>query len=595
MRIAKFSSFLINLNERRLIKNGRFVEIGQKTFDVLQFLIEHRQQLVSKERILHDVWGGAIVEEGNLPVHISKLRKLLGSRKSEPFIETISGSGYIFVEPISEVTAEEWESARPPRTSTSAHASENEKVTVAVLPFVNENGDKNLEYLADGLTENIINELSQIPDLHVLARNTVFEFKNSNTKLSELAEMLDVANILTGRVRLLGKNLTACLELTRVRDSYQIWGTTINEPFTDIFSIQRNIAASVVKSLINRFESERSERESEKGIYEPESYKSYLKGNYFINKKSLEDIERAKEYYIRGMVIDPSNPYVYLGLANVYRLLHSYEKISREESLEQIYPILDRALKLEKRIPELSVFKGIINLFFEYDFDGAKKCYEHAIGLNPNSLSAHFRLAELFVFTRQNSNALTELNFVSSLDPISVRCMKDTAKLLYFMHRFDEAILKLQECAELENPDFETCLLRGLTYAEVGDFEAALSEFHRSLEMQESHTTIAYIGYVHGRSGKFDLAAANLDQISRFSEEIFVDPVNYATIYSGMREHSKALDHLDEAFRIKSTDLVALGCHPIWKDLSSEPRYRELLDKTGIEKIIRHNKKQPSD
>ena len=195
MKIYRFGNCWLNLTERRVLKNRKYLELTSKTFDVLQMLVENCGEIVTKDEILGKVWNGSFVEEGNLAVQISKLRRLLDESKNEPFIETVQGSGYRFISSLKTVRVDEWRKQLPDEIHLQNNKNSRDFTfdSIAVLPLVNESNDAEIEYLADGLTESFINSLSRVSGLKVIARNTVFRYKNKDIEAKEVGETLGVA------------------------------------------------------------------------------------------------------------------------------------------------------------------------------------------------------------------------------------------------------------------------------------------------------------------------------------------------------------------------------------------------------------------
>lgn len=242
MKVFKFGNCYLNSTERRVLKNGKYLELTPKTFDVLAILVENCGEIVSKDEILGKVWSGSFVEEGNLAVHVSKLRRLLDETKNEHFIEMVSGSGYRFVSEVNLVNFEEWRKNLPNGNHQNTAKFEQSRDvftfdSVAVLPLDNESDNAEIDYLADGLTESFINSLSHISGLKVIARNTVFRYKNKDADAKEVGETLGVATVLTGRIRLIKERLMFSVELTKTTDGTQLWGKQFNHPSSEIIEV----------------------------------------------------------------------------------------------------------------------------------------------------------------------------------------------------------------------------------------------------------------------------------------------------------------------------------------------------------------------
>jgi TolB-like protein len=256
MRVYKFGNCYLNPAERCLLKNGQFVKLTPKTFDVLLLLVENSGRIVTKDEILGQVWKGSFVEEGNLAVYVSRLRRLLDENKNRSFIETASGNGYRFLSIVSVVGGDEWRRQLPVEGLLNSDRSNGEELTldsIAVLPLENESGDPEIEYLANGLTEGLISRFSQNSNLKVFARNTVFRYKNNDGDAREIGETLGAAAVLTGRIRTCKDRLTVSVELIKTEDGRQIWGEQINRPFTGVAETREQIISAVSEKLKLRF------------------------------------------------------------------------------------------------------------------------------------------------------------------------------------------------------------------------------------------------------------------------------------------------------------------------------------------------------
>ena len=251
MKIYKFRNCWLNPAERQVLKDGKYLDLNTKTFDVLQLLIEEHGAIVTKDEILEKVWNGSFVEEGNLAVHISKLRHFLDETKNQPFIETVQGSGYRFVAPVHKASQDDWEKFQFNINHSSLNGVSDEWSfdSIAVLPFEIENKNAEIEYLADSLTESFLNGLSRLSNLKVITRNTAYKYKNKNADAREVGEMLGVVTVLTGRIRIIENHLAIGIELTKTKDGTQIWGKHFNRSFTDVFEIEESIIFEVLGKL----------------------------------------------------------------------------------------------------------------------------------------------------------------------------------------------------------------------------------------------------------------------------------------------------------------------------------------------------------
>lgn len=584
MKIYKFENFYLNVAQRRIAKDRNVFQIPSRTFDVLEFLVRNHGKVVSKDELLGNVWNGSFVEEGNVAVHISRIRKSLGASKLQPIIESVSGVGYQFVGRVKEISDDEWEENISGSRTTSNKSSKTTATfsSIAVLPLHNENGDEEVDYLADGLTENIINNLSYIPGLKVLGRNTVFHYKDKVVSIREIGEKFDVETVMTGRIRVIRGSLVIGVELTNVEDRRQIWGAQYNQPFENILELQETITQEVLENLKSQIVAKSKEFEFPQATVNAESYRLYLKGKYLVSKRSVGDVEKAINIFQQSISNDPTNAHSYIELAAAYRLYWSLEQISRETAIEQIYPLLEKAAAINPNIPELYVVIGVVNLFLQFDFHTAEENMKLALELNENCLAAHYRYAVLLAFWGRDSESLTQMREISRLDPISTRSYKNIGMLFYTMGQFENSVIKFQECIELERDDFETVLFLGIALAELGRFDDALMYLHKSLKLQFSPATVSMIGYTHALAGNVTDADIYLLKLIELSDIDFFDPLYIGAIYSALGRLDEAFAAIAAALELRCSDLVAIKRNPIWRKIRMDKRFDATIRKIGF-------------
>lgn len=412
MPIYKFRDCYLNTIERRVLKNNKYLELTPKTFDVLQLLVEKRGEIVTKDEILEQVWHGSFVEEGNLPVHISKLRRLLDETKNEPFIETAQGSGYRFIAPAQSVNEDEWTKHLPDKTPSSpAKTAERFAFdSIAVLPLENESDNSEIDYLADGLTESLINSLSHVSNLKVIARHTVFRYKNKQADAKEVGETLGVAAVLTGRIKLINDNLSISVELINVDDDTQLWGTRFNQPFTDIIKIQEEITFAVTEKLRAEITRAAGKPSNNPISQDSESYRLYLKGKYFLDKRTEGDFYKAIEYFQKSISYDPTNVFSYAEMAECYLLLYIFDYISYTDALAKVKPLLAVISKLNQSADVVQAMYGGVEMYLEWELEESKKHLQYALSINPNCLVARQRYASALMMQGRFSEALKELH-----------------------------------------------------------------------------------------------------------------------------------------------------------------------------------------
>lgn len=500
MGIYKFNDCYLDTIERRVFKNGRLIGLTPRAFDVLRLLVENAGSVVAKNDLIREVWHDSFVEEGNIPVHISKLRKLLGATKSERVIETASGVGYQFVSRVAAVGEEDWkgflaQNHKAPKSQ--ATGNDLRLDSIAVLPFENAGGAPELEYLAEGLTESIINNLSYIPEIKVFARNTVFRFKNSQTEAQEIGVTLGAAMVLTGRVRVIGENVIVGVELIKTANGAQLWGGHFNQPLADIFEIQEKIALSISQILrlqIGDMAKKSVLNQSPQNVH---AYALYLKGRHFWARKNVADTDNAIKYFQKSLIADPTYVASYVGMIDCYFSLLQLEHLSRDETLSYVNRLLDRVAEFDEDIPEALAIIGNVRIYLEWDWKNAEICYKKSLALNPNNAFTRLRYGQMLALKGRFVDSLSQLRQALTLDPLSIMINASVGRVFWFMEQFGNAITQLKETLEIEPGNNQALLLLGAALAEERRFTESLSIFCSVPSSRKSAEVISMIGYVH--------------------------------------------------------------------------------------------------
>lgn len=583
MQIYKFRNCYLNTIERRVVRDGKYLDLSPKAYDVLQLLVENFGEIVTKDEILGKVWNGSFVEEGNLPVHISKLRRLLGDTKTERFIETVQGNGYRFAALVESVNGDTWrKSVRGEnRLQKNRRSTDFRFDSIAVLPLDNESSNPEMDYVADGLTESFINSLSHVPHLKVMARNTVFRYKNKDVDAKEVGETLGVSAVLTGRIRVMKDSLMVSVELINVEDGSQLWGTQYSRQFSDIITIYEEITFAVSEKL--RSGTGLAFRNPPQGFTQnSESYRLYLKGKYFSEKRTVDDLYRAIECFEKSVSYDPKNVYSYVEMAQCYHLLYVFDYISYTDCLIKTKPILAIVSEQNQSIDVVQVMYGDLKLVLEWKFEEASQHIRRALAINPNCLVAHLRFSEFLMRSGKFTAALEHLTQMTIIDPFSVLTYIRIGRLFYLMERYENAIIYLKDALELEPANFEALALTGGVLTEMGNLTEALAIFQKSLSTQFNVDVLARIGVVFGLQGQEEKAHQIIKEIESKSSTDSQYSIKLARIYLALGEREKAYEFLERAFREHEMELVTLKFDPRWASIRDEPRFRELIRRVGL-------------
>lgn len=565
----EFGPFRIDPAERLLLREGTPVPLTPKAFETLLALVQNSGHVLTKDKLMREVWQDTYVEEANLTQNVFTLRKVLGeSRDGRQYIETVPRLGYRFAATVREVRSE-----GPNRSIDS----------LAVLPLMNVSGDPNLEYLSDGLTESIINSMSQLPQLRVMARSTVFRYKSQEVDAEKVGRDLSVRGVLTGRVLQFGERLIIRTELVDTADGSQLWGEQYDCKPSDLFAVQEEISREISEKLRIRLTGAEKERLTKRHTEDTEAYQLYLKGCYFLNKYTKEDGEKAFDYFRRAIAIDPSYSLAYVGLADYYyRVSTTY--LSPREALPKAKAAATKALELDETLAEAHTSLAYIIMLADWDWAGAETEFKRAIMLKPGYAAAHRWYGIYLVFVGRFDESLAEMQRAHELDPLSLQVNVSLAAPLYFARRYEEAIEQFQKTIEMDQNFWPAHYLLGWVYEERGEFARAIEEFQRARKLDDTPMILAGLGYAYAMAGRRSAAQKVLDELKGLSKKCYVSPYSIAIVHAGRGEKDEALEWLEKASDDRSEMLAWLKVAPELDSLRPDPRFATIMRSVGFAK-----------
>ncbi len=455
--------------------------------------------------------------------------------------------------------------------------------SVAVLPFVNTSTDPDTEYLSDGITETLIRQLSQIPQLKVMARSTVFRYKGRNIDPQKVGRDLDVRAVLTGRVSRRGETLTISMELMNVRDGSELWGVQYDRKLADILAVQEDIAREITDKLRLRLAGEEGRRLTGHSTENAEAYQLYLRGRYYWNKRTPDGIQKAIEYFQEAIEKDPSYALAYAGLADCYHV--PANPLPPKQRMPQAKAAAMKALELDNTLVEAHTTLARVLYAYDWDWSGAEKEFKRAIELNPRYAPAHEWYGDNLSAIGQLREANAEEKRAQKLEPLSLVINFEVALASYFSRDYNQAIDQFQKALELD-PNFpppHTYL--PAAYEQKGMFEEAMAGFQRAIATTKGADNIlvmASLGHVYAVSGRKTEARKILAELQRLSEHSYVPAHDVALVYVGLGEKDKAFEWLDKAYEEHSFNLTHLKVEPRFDPLRSDPRFADLLRRIGL-------------
>ncbi len=582
-QVFEFGPFRLFPRERRLLSGKEVVSLKPIAFDILLLLVQKRAQLVSKQELMKALWPDSFVESNNLTVNMSSLRKALGDTRSRPeYIETVSGRGYRFIAPVEEISGSFKDSLRSVLAAQQTEKPETLS-SLAVMPFANEGGNPDLDYLCDGMTENIIGSLSQLPMLRVMAYNTVLRYKGMKVDARGVGRQLGVAAVLTGKVIMKGEYLVVKLEMINASDGTQLWSERYNRRVSDIWIIQEQVAKQIAEKL--RLKLRPQERNRLKSLTESiEAYHLYLRGCYFLNKRTEGNFRKAERDFVDALKIDPGFAHCYAGIARCYNFLFSYGAISPDEASKKVVSAAAKALELDPLLSEPHSSIGHVKLIYHWDWAGAETEFKLAIKLKPSSATAHHWYGIFLTAMGRFSEAQKEFRIALLIDPLSLIINSAIGANYFYSRNYDLAIAHLKGALELE--DFYVFHgILGLAYGEKGMFDEAITSADKAVALSNSVEAQALLGYIYAKSGRTSEAEEILDRLVDLSREQYVDPSTIAFLPIGLARTQEAMTWLERAFKSGGQSLLYLAVAPWFDSLRSSKRFKSLLRAMNLEAI----------
>jgi TolB-like protein/DNA-binding winged helix-turn-helix (wHTH) protein/Flp pilus assembly protein TadD len=637
-RFYEFGPFRLDPKRRRLFRGDEVVALSPKAIETLILLVENRGKLLERETLMGALWPHVIVEDANLTVAVSQLRKALNQNGEKgEFIETIPRVGYRFVADICEVidkaaplileerrrlqpTADNAEPNNTPtappelqpkisllpehrsplrmqrtfvvavalcltiavaaiayrfvRSRSGAPANIN---SVAVLPLKNLTGDPTVEYFSDGITESIISELSKIPELKVISPASVFIFKGKKIDSREAGRQLGVASIVEGSVLKSNDRIRVQLRLAAAADGHIIWsGDSYERAAADIFQVQDEISCNVAQQLRPVLCTGKPGRRSTQSVA---AYEAYLKGRYYMSQRTAGGLMKAIQFFEEATEIDPRYALAYCDLARAYKLAVWYVPIPASEAVPKLQAAATKAIEIDSSLAEAHA--AMAELYsFQWRWKESLAENERAITLNPGYAAGHHNVALGLALFGRNAEALTHGQRALELDPLSLIINTDFGWVYYLGHRYDEAIAQYQKALELD-PNFTLAHFDlALAYSALSRHDKAIAEMQNARARGSEY--LAGLGYVYAVAGRRAEALTMLAELQRLADQQYVPPYHFAWIYTGLGDRDKAIALLQQVYAEHTQHVVDFKTVPMFDSLRSDERFQELVQRVGL-------------
>jgi TolB-like protein/Tfp pilus assembly protein PilF len=455
--------------------------------------------------------------------------------------------------------------------------------SIAVLPFDDQNRDSDSEYLSDGLTESVINNLTQLANLRVVARNTAFRYKGKTSDPIAAGNELGVRAVLTGRVLQRGDNLLVSAELIDVRENKQLWGQQYNRKLAEAVDLQEEIAKTISDRLRLNLSGEEQKRLAKRPTENPEAYQLYLKGNYYTAKFTKAGLDKGMQYFNQAIAIDPNYALAYDGIAFYYITAVGFY-VSDQEAMPKVREAANKAIAIDETLGEPHNSLALVHWWFERDWTGAEKEFKRGIELNPNYPRIHWFYGWFLIVMGRTEEGIRESKRAVEIDPLSPETNLGLGQNLFFAGHYDEAIAQLKATLELDQNFFFAHDYLGRAYEARGKFPEAISEFKRALELEgDLPENWSNLGHAYAVSGKPAEAHTIVERLKRLSAAAYVPAYNMAALYSGLGNKNESFTWLNQAEGQRSFYLAAyLKTDPQFANLRSDPRFNDLVRRVGL-------------
>lgn len=458
------------------------------------------------------------------------------------------------------------------------HRPDDSIGAIAILPFANASTDPNAEYLSDGITESIINSLSQVPKLKVLARNTVFTYKGKEVNLKKIGDDLNVQAIVTGTIRQHGERLTINASLVQVPEGVQIWGEQYNREISDLLDVQSEISQTISEQLKLKLTGEQQQKVTKHYTEDNEAYQLYLRGLYFWNKRTPQGFVHALESFQDAIHKDPNYALAYAGLANTYTLLPAWALLPPKEGHPKARAAALKALALDESLAEAHAALAHTEHNYEWNWKAAEKSYRRAIDLNPNYAIAHHWYGSFLLEMGRKEEALAQKRLALQLDPLSLIINSDLGFLYYNTRQYDQAIEQLQKTIELDPGFTWTYQNLGFVYEQKKLYAESIASFQKALTLSPDSLEIqAELARAYAASGDSKKALQLLDRLLKTGRERYVASFDIAMIYAALGEKDRAFEWLQKAFEEHSYQITSIQVEPRVDPLRSDPRFAQMI------------------
>ena len=454
--------------------------------------------------------------------------------------------------------------------------------SIAVLPFDSLSEDKSNAYFAEGVQDEILTRLAKVADLKVISRTSTQHLKSVPNDLPQIAKQLGVAHVLEGSVQKANDQIRVNVQLINALTDTHLWAETFDRKLTDIFAVESEIAKTITDTLQAKLSGSEQHAIAARPTENTEAHQLYLKGRFFWNKRTANDLKKSIEYFEQAIAADPNYALAYAGIADAYVWLPGYTAGTPQDCYPKAKAAATKALQLDDTLAEAHTTLALAIWLYDFDASQAIREFQRAIELNPNYAIAHQQYGNntLSALGRFD-DAIVEGKRAVELDPLSLVINTDMGSDYYYARRYDEAIAQLHKTLEMDPGFYIAHLVLGQVLDAKGDRDAAIVECQKARALNDDPSVLGVLARAHGLSGRKMEAEKILDHLKKLSQERYVAAYSFALVYLGLGDKEEALRWLEQSYQdCAGSDIGYIRVDPLLDPLRGDPRFEALAEKT---------------
>ncbi len=642
LHLVRFGVFEADLDACELRKQGRKIRLQTQPCQVLKLLLEHPGEVISREEFRKRLWPeDTFVDfDHSLNTAMRRLREVLNdSPDNAIFIETLQRRGYRFIAPVTTVRPSEAPietaagilqgvppsediavAADPSPTASNKHLLRHARVVVvslvvgaalglsagwllmrrapvpegrvrplqvrslAVLPLENIAPTPGQEYLADGITDELIASLAKVRSLRIASRTSSMQYKGTHKSLSEIARALNVDAVVDGTVQRSGDNVRITAELVQASSDRALWAETYENRAGDLLGLQQQVAAAIVRQIQIEVTPQEQQALTASQSISPEAYENYLKGKYYWNRRSEAGLTKAIQYFELATKDEPHYALAYAALADCYGIIGAaiVGTVPAKEVAPKAEAAAIRAIELGPNLAESQTSMATVRLNYDWDWAGAERGFRRAIELNPGYATAHQRYSLYLIAMDRPSESIAEMQRALSLEPLSVSMNFSLGWRMYMARRYDAAIQQLRNAIAMDPSLALAHMVLGQAYEKKGAYSQAAAELEQAVALtHRSAPMIAALAHLYAITGRSDRAQQLLEEMTTQATYQYVSPFYIALVYAGLHDNAEAVKWLSKAIDDRSNPCIFLRVDPDFDNLRADTGFIGLLKRLG--------------